>query len=145
MGILTLCFVLLSLPSLGRTETVPDCSKWEAFTDTDEKSALWQSIATHNLESVVPALKSDPCTAKARSKDGRGPLFWAYEFGDDKLVEVLLALGADPEAVDSQGKKPIDMMTDLEDEYMDEDDGGVEMELEEEEEEEDAGSWRDEF
>jgi hypothetical protein len=48
--------------------------------------------------------------------------------------------------VDSQGKKPIDMMTDLEDEYMDEDDGGVEMELEEEEEEEeDAGSWRDEF
>jgi hypothetical protein len=43
----------------------------EAFTDTDEKSALWQSIATQNLESVVPALKSDPCIAKARSKDGR--------------------------------------------------------------------------
>eukprot|EP00873_Tetraselmis_striata_P034631 jgi/Tetstr1/454895/TSEL_041759.t1 len=143
-------FAVVRAQEEGEGEQEPtDCSAWEAYTDNPEKSALWQAIASRDAAKVIPVLKANACAARARSQDGRGPLFWAHEFGDAKLVEVLTALGADPGAEDMYGNKPSDMASGSgEDEYEDSGDYGEqeddEMEDAEEEEEEEE-SWRDEF
>jgi hypothetical protein len=44
-----------------------------------------------------------------RSSDGRGPLFWAYEFGHTEAIKMLEGLGADSKARDANGKTPIQL------------------------------------
>ena len=58
---------------------------------------------------VLAAIAEDPCYAKMRAADGRGPLFWAHEFSLDALVDALVDAGADPEAKDAGGKTPKQM------------------------------------
>merc|ERR1712130_1064260 len=66
-----------------------------------------------------------------RSADGRGPLFWAYEFGHDEAIKLLLELGVDGEMKDANGQKPSQMERvtppqkkedDDDDDYQDDDD-----------------------
>ena len=52
----------------------------------------------------------DPNVVHVRSGDGRGPLWWAYEHGRTDMVKLLMTNGADPNAIDSKGKKPQSMM-----------------------------------
>jgi len=41
------------------------------------------------------------------SEDGRGPLFWAYEYERYDMVKLLLDKGADAAAVDVKGNTPV--------------------------------------
>ena len=41
------------------------------------------------------------------SEDGRGPLFWAYEYERYDMVKLLLDKGADAAAVDAKGNTPV--------------------------------------
>ena len=43
----------------------------------------------------------DPSVVHIRASDGRGPLWWAYEYGQTAAIELMLAAGVDPEAKDS--------------------------------------------
>jgi len=91
---------------------------------------------------LVNLLMHQSCAAKARSADGRGPLFWAYEVGSPKMVEALVSFGADPNAQDSNGLTPKDLETTMTaDEDIEEDDDEFddydEEDYEEDEEDED--------
>jgi ankyrin repeat protein len=62
------------------------------------------------LPIVVGILQADP--SLARVVDGRGtPLHEAAREGHDKVVQVLLALGADRQVRDRDGKSPLDLAT----------------------------------
>ncbi|KAJ1454071.1 hypothetical protein M885DRAFT_566544 [Pelagophyceae sp. CCMP2097] len=51
-------------------------------------------------------IKSDPDVVHLRSADGRGPLWWAYEFQRHAVVQLLLRRGAARDAEDGRGVKP---------------------------------------
>ena len=48
-------------------------------------------------------IQKTPLVVHTRSGDGRGPLWWAYEFKRKEIVDMLLAAGADPAAKDTNG------------------------------------------
>ena len=70
---------------------------------------MWSHIAQGDIESLEDWLKINPDVVDVRSKDGRGPLWWAHERGDDAIVDLLLEYGADPEQKDSKGMRPGDL------------------------------------
>ena len=87
-------------------------------------------------------LAADPDLVYLRSEDGRGPLFWAYEYEAYDIVQFLLDAGSDPEAVDSKGKTPVSMTGKDERPAETETEGGGEDE--DEYEDEDGEEWEDE-
>jgi len=44
-----------------------------------------------------------------RSADGRGPLFWAYEYNIQEAIELLETFGVDPNVRDREGKTPLQL------------------------------------
>ena len=98
---------------LGEADTMPEaapapitCDEWKAKEDAPEKSDVWQLCHEGNVEALRKWVEADPCLAESRAADGRGPLFWAYEFENADLVELFLANGADAAATDKDGAKP---------------------------------------
>ena len=77
--------------------------------DTPYTSAMWQLIHDNNLKGLAQVLDKSPDFAKIRSSDGRGPLFWAYEYKRTSMITKLITAGADPNAKDSSGLTPKQM------------------------------------
>ena len=63
-----------------------------------------------NVQAVRDAVADDPCYAMMRAGDGRGPLFWAHEFYNQEIIDVLVHHGADRAARDRGGKRPDQMI-----------------------------------
>ena len=53
-------------------------------------------------------LKQPTITINCQNKDKKTPLLIAVDLNDDKVVEILLAAGADPDIKDKNGKSPLD-------------------------------------
>jgi hypothetical protein len=81
----------------------------EQWRNTEITTSIWQTISQGNEEHFLNMLTQEPRIAKVRSQDGRGPLFWAYEFRRTALIEPLLQAGADPEAKDAHEQTARDM------------------------------------
>ena len=96
--------ILDSVPS-SSSSSVPRTA-WE---DSEVKSQAWEHIAHGNVELVLRSIAEEPCFAKMRARDGRGPLHWAHEFHERRLIDALLAAGADAEATDATGLTPARM------------------------------------
>ena len=77
--------------------------EWE---DTEITSSLWGACSRRDSRMFASIIEADPSAAFARSADGRGPLFWAYEFGHQDAITLLEGLGVDAEEEDSHGKTP---------------------------------------
>lgn len=104
------------------------CEPWKQMADSEYKSSLWSMISMGDDQAVQKFLEEHPCAPISRAADGRGPLFWAYEFDRPYLVNLLKSLGADPDATDLGGMKPAEMYVEREEEEV------YEEEYEEEEE-----------
>ena len=63
--------------------------------DTDVTRERGGLISKGSLDALTSLLAGDPSAALVRTKDGRGPLFWAYEYGRSKEAELLKGYGAD--------------------------------------------------
>jgi dolichyl-diphosphooligosaccharide--protein glycosyltransferase len=70
---------------------------------------IQKMIVDDQYDALAHTLATQPDTVKLRSADGRGPLWWAYEAGRAEIAKLLLAAGADPEATDSEGMRPIEL------------------------------------
>jgi len=81
----------------------------QPWADTDATSAMWSHIQQGDIDSLEDWMNVNPNVVDLRSNDGRGALWWAYEKGDQAIIDLLLEHGADPEAKDSQGLRPTDM------------------------------------
>jgi hypothetical protein len=80
--------------------------KWN---DTPLTTNLWRVISTGDAEELKELLASDPEAANARSGDGRGALWWAYEYGKKDLIQQLIAAGASTTERDADGKTPAEV------------------------------------
>ena len=67
--------------------------------------------ATRGHVEVVRLLAARGADVHARRANGRTSLHSACAFGQLACVRELLALGVDPEGVDNDGKKPVDLVT----------------------------------
>jgi ankyrin repeat protein len=83
---------------------VSGAQKWE---DNEVTSALWRACSMRDTVGLTKMLQQDQNIAHVRSADGRGPLFWAYEFDHKEAIEMLERLGADNMATDVNGLTPI--------------------------------------
>jgi len=79
------------------------------WADTSDTKKMKKLIQGGDVSAVASAISKDSALAKVRSKDGRGPLWWAYAGGNDKIVALLKKAGAREDARDSKGLKPVDM------------------------------------
>jgi hypothetical protein len=74
--------------------------------DTDKTTRMWQIVSQNRALELSDWLEDYPEVALIRSKDGRGPLWWAYESGHESIIQILLNAGADPNAKDAKGMTP---------------------------------------
>ena len=86
-----------------------DDSKTFSWQDTEATTHIWQLIHGGQYEALQELLDRDADLVKYRSKDGRGALWWAYEYGHDDMVDLLINAGADADATDANGKRAVDM------------------------------------
>lgn len=70
---------------------------------------MWQLIHNNEFEVIQGWLSEYPETVSIRSEDGRGPLWWAYEEGNTRLIDLFIANGASVDERDAKGLKPVDL------------------------------------
>lgn len=79
------------------------------WSDTPQTGLLWQTIKNGEVDEFMSLLSSFPEVAHVRSSDGRGPMFWAHEYGRKGMVLVLRKLGVKEDQGDENGIKPADI------------------------------------
>ncbi len=77
-----------------------------SWSNTPETTLLWQLVHAGDLPSLKSLLYREPSHVHLRAEDGRGPLFWAYEYDKTEIIDFLLERGADAEALDVNSQKP---------------------------------------
>ena len=88
-------------------ETIEAINK--EWVDTEKTGMMWELIKTPESEEFMQVLSTYPEIAHVRSKDGRGPMFWAHEHGRTGMIKVLRKLGVREDLADANGVKPTDI------------------------------------
>ena len=92
-------------------DVVPSGPKTFSWGDTEATTHIWALVNRGDYEQMQRLLEQDGDVVRYRSKDGRGALWWAYEYGHDDIADLLIAHGADVEARDASGKRPSELRT----------------------------------
>merc|ERR1712048_380140 len=82
-------------------------SQW---VDTDITSSIRRMILHNKVKDLMNWLKRNPEIAFMRSRDGRGPMWWAYESGNDKIIRILKKIGVSEKDTDRNGFTPKDLV-----------------------------------
>jgi len=101
-----LCVLLAINLHIGVNADAEEENEWE---DSEVTTELWRMIRDHNTHGLYGLIQQTRDVIHLRSADGRGPLFWAYEYGHDEAIKLLLDLGVDAEVQDTNGIKPSDI------------------------------------
>jgi len=81
----------------------------EEWANTALTTGIWSSISKNEINTLASFLQQAPNAANARAEDGRGGLWWAYEFANPQAAALLLELGAINDLEDTHGAKPRDL------------------------------------
>ena len=82
-------------------EDPSDPANWQ---DTDDTTRMWNLISQNRNKELKAWIDEDPEVVHIRSS-GKGPLFWAYEYGNKKLVRLLKKRGVDFKSEDASGHR----------------------------------------
>ena len=69
-------------------------------------------ISQNKVKDLIEILTEYPELAHVRSSDGRGPMFWAMEFGNAKIIRILKKVGVSDTRKDASGLTPLDLKED---------------------------------
>lgn len=78
--------------------------------DTDATTAMWSLINQNRLQELKDWFLREPSAAYTRSKDGRGPMWWAYESRNEEAVKFLRRIGLPDSDKDANGLAPTDLL-----------------------------------
>jgi len=84
--------------------------KQQEWEDTEYTTMIWELISKNDMETLAAVLSQNPEVAHVRAADGRGPMWWAYEFKNEAAVKVLLKHGVSYKEKDKYGKTPLDLI-----------------------------------
>ena len=90
-------FSLLALFALARADPV--------FEDSPALTTIWEASSTGSTDRLIDILIQNHDYAHHRAGDGRGPLFWAYEFKNVDSLALLMHLGVEMTMEDLDGKE----------------------------------------
>jgi dolichyl-diphosphooligosaccharide--protein glycosyltransferase len=82
-------------------------STWE---DTEDTTRMWALINSNNVAEIRAWLENVPTAAYIRSKDGRGPMWWAFEKRNQDVVALLTKAGVPSTDKDASGLTPLDLL-----------------------------------
>eukprot|EP00934_Nitzschia_sp_Nitz4_P004135 Nitzschia sp. Nitz4//scaffold7_size249615//51352//54449//NITZ4_001152-RA/size249615-augustus-gene-0.252-mRNA-1//-1//CDS//3329558367//4125//frame0 len=92
----------------ARAKTVDEIyNTWE---DTETTTAMWTLINNNQVDALREWLERDPTAAFIRSRDGRGPMWWAFEQRRDEITKLLMSAGVPHTDRDSKGLTPADVL-----------------------------------
>lgn len=69
----------------------------QVFEDSAALTTLWQASSSGQTEMFISQLIQNREYAQHRASDGRGPMFWAYEFKNVDTLALLLHLSVSAE------------------------------------------------
>merc|ERR1711935_682833 len=78
----------------------------DAWKNNHETTLMWEAINANSMDNLNSLIKTNPRVIHCRAEDGRGPLFWAYEYGHTEMIKLLEDLGIDPTVTDKDGLMP---------------------------------------
>lgn len=81
----------------------------EAWDDNIMTTTVWETVNSNDIQAFKELLYENPELAHVRSKDGRGPLWWAHEYGRGNFVKLLKKLGVSDQLKDVKGLTPLDI------------------------------------
>lgn len=82
----------------------------EVWENNEMTTLLWQLISEGDVERLQQLFQQYPEAPHTRSEDGRGPMWWAHEYGQDEMVELLKRAGvSDTERKDKDGIAPMEL------------------------------------
>jgi dolichyl-diphosphooligosaccharide--protein glycosyltransferase len=81
----------------------------EKYESTEMTSAMWEYISQGKLAELAEVLENYPQVAHLRSEDGRGPMWWAYEYKRPRVIDMLKKLGVSDERTDRNGVRAKDV------------------------------------
>ncbi|KAL7538039.1 hypothetical protein ACHAXR_013098 [Thalassiosira sp. AJA248-18] len=91
-------------------EAIRDANQhWE---DNAITSQMFELIKMNDVDSLGMVLENQPIYAHVRSRDGRGPMWWAHEHGRKNIVKLLKSHGVSEKVRDKDGMTPLDLMDD---------------------------------
>jgi ankyrin repeat protein len=83
----------------------------EVWDDNEITGTLYEIISSGDFMTLRGLLAEAPEMAHTRSKDGRGPMWWAHENGHSSIVKALKRLGVSEVLKDAKGMTPLDLST----------------------------------
>jgi len=81
----------------------------DAWANSFATTRLWEVVSKDDMEGLDEMIKANARVVHARAEDGRGPLFWAYEYGRTEMVKKLEDMGVDHTVRDKDGVSPPEM------------------------------------
>ena len=83
---------------------------YNTWADTEDATRMWSLINNNEVAEIEMWLSSNPKAAYIRSKDGRGPMWWAFEKRNQEVVKILMKAGVPSTDRDAQGLSPLDLL-----------------------------------
>jgi dolichyl-diphosphooligosaccharide---protein glycosyltransferase len=80
---------------------------WE---DTEDTTLMWTLITNNQVDELKMWLDEVPTVAFIRSRDGRGPMWWAFEQRNEEITKMLMAAGVPHADRDAKGNTPVDLL-----------------------------------
>jgi len=71
---------------------------------------MWNLISNNQVDELRAWLDEDPTVAFVRSRDGRGPMWWAFEKRNDEITKMLMKAGVPHTDRDANGLTPMDLL-----------------------------------
>merc|ERR1719269_548194 len=86
----------------------------QVFEDSPALTSLWQASNDGSTDAFINQLIQNRESAKERAADGRGPMFWAYEFKNVDTLALLMHLEVPTDQEDVDGHAPKEFFPDPE-------------------------------
>jgi dolichyl-diphosphooligosaccharide--protein glycosyltransferase len=86
-----------------RSKKWAEAIPWE---NNEQTTLMYQLLENNDLKTLEKWLSTSPDSVHIRSEDGRGPLWWAKEFGNNDAVNLLKHFKVREDLVDASGNKP---------------------------------------
>jgi dolichyl-diphosphooligosaccharide--protein glycosyltransferase len=80
---------------------------WE---DTEDTTLMWTLISNNQVDELRMWLEEDPTIAFIRSRDGRGPMWWAFEKRNEEITKILMKAQVPHTDRDAKGLTPVDLL-----------------------------------
>ena len=80
---------------------------WE---DTEDTTRMWKLISSNSVDELKAWLEEKPHKAFIRSRDGRGPMWWAFEQRNEQITNLLMKAGVPHTDRDAKGMTPVDLL-----------------------------------